>query len=103
MFVSGSSTVLSGNSLRINTGAISLVNPLDFSFNQDKIITARSKTINHTSSYGGTTPGISSSQFTAGNNTGADSQIEIMKSPNNTNFYVFAGSGRLTTHNMQQL
>jgi hypothetical protein len=92
--------VLSAETLRINVGAITLAEPLPFNLQDNYIIRARSKSINQTANYGGTTPGISSATFTASSNGTSEAQIETMKGVNNLNLHVFAGNGTAASHNI---
>ncbi|HOW29311.1 MAG TPA: DUF2341 domain-containing protein [archaeon] len=92
--------VSSGETLRINVGAVTLTNPLSINLQDNYIIRSRSKNINQTANYGGTMPGISSATFTASGNTTSEAQIETMKGVNNLNLHVFAGNGTAGSHNV---
>ncbi|MFA7709167.1 MAG: DUF2341 domain-containing protein, partial [archaeon] len=93
--------VSSGETLRINVGAVTLSNPLSFNLQDNYIIRTRSKNINTTASNGGTTPLLLSARFVASSNGNSDASISIVKTTSTSTAMVLnSATGASASYNI---
>jgi len=88
---------VSGGALRINIGAVTLVNPLSFNLNDGYILEGRIIYHSTASNYGGTLS-AQSSQYTRGSNGGSDATNLYMRGSGSTNVRRWTGSGSASSY-----
>ena len=98
----GSTYVLSGGSISVNTGGIGLNEPLPIDLKNNYIVRARAKVNNHSTSYGsGGLPGINSIQFYQSNNAGSDALITLIKqSSTSLNQLLYSATGSAASYDI---
>jgi len=89
------------NSLRINTGGISVKTAFDVNLESNYIVKLRATTINNGSYYGGTLPELASSRFVQGSNGGSDATILPLKQNATSSALIFvAATGSTASYNI---
>ncbi len=95
------STYSVSNSLRLNTGGISVKTAFDVNLESNYIVKLRATTINNSTTYGGTLPQLASSRFVPGGNTGSDATIfPIKEGGTSDDLVLFAGTGSTASYNI---
>jgi len=83
---------------RINTGAISIKNPLAYNLNDGYILEGKIKYPSNSGGYSGTLS-AQSSHYTQGGNSGSDATSLYMRNSGSRNVYRFTGSGSSSNYN----
>jgi len=89
------------NSLRINTGGISVKTAFDVNLESNYIVKLRATTINNSDNFGGTLPQLCSSRYVLSGNGGSDATIISLKGNSaSTQLQLYAGNGNQASYNI---
>ncbi len=97
---SSGSHVISGGTLKVDSGGIGLQDPLEFRIQDGYIVETKCLFNELVSGYSGTIPEISSSRFTQGSNGGGDANILYMRQNGQRDIHYWAGDGSTNSYNL---